>query len=160
MCLRSTLPTVSPSITKESIVDVEASVRKVEQKIESCSQQDVELHIERVGILSLQSSNRHTHTHRNENAHAHIKIKHTHMYIFPSNTYTLSWRIIHDSHHSSRWEHIFSSSNYTGVMKVCKHPRTVMRSQLLTLHSTQHIIISCPKTSWLWSCFCPALSTP
>lgn len=45
------LPTVSHSITKESIVDVEAVVRKVEQKIESCSQQDVELHIERVGTL-------------------------------------------------------------------------------------------------------------
>lgn len=42
-------PTVSTSITKESIVDVEAFVRTVEQKIESCSQQDVELHIERVG---------------------------------------------------------------------------------------------------------------
>lgn len=40
------------SITKESIVDVEASVRRVEQKIESCSQQDVELHIERVGTAS------------------------------------------------------------------------------------------------------------
>ena len=50
-CLPSTLPTVSTSITKESIVDVEASVRKVEQKIESCSQQDVELHVERVGRL-------------------------------------------------------------------------------------------------------------
>lgn len=31
-------------------MDVEAMVRKVEQKIESCSQQDVELHIERVGL--------------------------------------------------------------------------------------------------------------
>lgn len=46
----TTLPTVSRSITKESIVDVEALVRKVEQKIESCSQQDVELHIERVSV--------------------------------------------------------------------------------------------------------------
>uniref|UniRef100_A0A8B9GTU4 Aspartate--tRNA ligase, cytoplasmic n=1 Tax=Astyanax mexicanus TaxID=7994 RepID=A0A8B9GTU4_ASTMX len=35
------------NITKESIVDVEAVVQPVEQKIESCSQQDVELHIER-----------------------------------------------------------------------------------------------------------------
>ncbi|KAL7882267.1 hypothetical protein AOLI_G00091160 [Acnodon oligacanthus] len=35
------------NITKESIVDVEAVVQTVEQKIESCSQQDVELHIER-----------------------------------------------------------------------------------------------------------------
>lgn len=50
MSLHSTLLTLSTSITKESIVDVEAMVRKVEQKIESCSQQDVELHIERVGI--------------------------------------------------------------------------------------------------------------
>lgn len=50
ICLLTTLLTVSRSITKESIVDVEASVRKVEQKIESCTQQDVELHIERVGM--------------------------------------------------------------------------------------------------------------
>lgn len=56
--LLTTLLTVSRSITKESIVDVEASVRKVEQKIESCSQQDVELHIERVGMpFSLQLLN-------------------------------------------------------------------------------------------------------
>eukprot|EP00064_Thunnus_orientalis_P015019 superscaffoldBa00002709_g15068 len=40
------------NITKESIVDVEAVVRKVEQKIESCSQQDVELHIERIFVIS------------------------------------------------------------------------------------------------------------
>ncbi|PWA31456.1 hypothetical protein CCH79_00002942 [Gambusia affinis] len=40
------------NITKESIVDVEAMVRKVEQKIESCSQQDVELHIERIFVIS------------------------------------------------------------------------------------------------------------
>uniref|UniRef100_A0A8D3DL05 Aspartate--tRNA ligase, cytoplasmic n=1 Tax=Scophthalmus maximus TaxID=52904 RepID=A0A8D3DL05_SCOMX len=40
------------NITKESIVDVEAAVRKVEQKIESCSQQDVELHIERIFVVS------------------------------------------------------------------------------------------------------------
>lgn len=33
-------------------MDVEATVRKVEQKIESCSQQDVELHVERVGTLT------------------------------------------------------------------------------------------------------------
>lgn len=53
-------PAVSRSITKESIIDVEASVRKVEQKIESCSQQDVELHIERVGMpISLQLLNTH-----------------------------------------------------------------------------------------------------
>ncbi|KAI2660546.1 Aspartate--tRNA ligase, cytoplasmic [Labeo rohita] len=35
------------NLTKESIIDVEAVVKKVEQKIESCSQQDVELHVER-----------------------------------------------------------------------------------------------------------------
>uniref|UniRef100_A0A7N8XDJ1 Aspartate--tRNA ligase, cytoplasmic n=1 Tax=Mastacembelus armatus TaxID=205130 RepID=A0A7N8XDJ1_9TELE len=40
------------NITKESIVDVEAFVKKVEQKIESCSQQDVELHIERIFVIS------------------------------------------------------------------------------------------------------------
>ncbi|CAB1328403.1 unnamed protein product [Coregonus sp. 'balchen'] len=40
------------NINKESIVDVEAVVRKVEQKIESCSQQDVELHIERIFVIS------------------------------------------------------------------------------------------------------------
>lgn len=59
ICLPTALSTVSRSITKESIIDVEASVKKVEQKIESCSQQDVELHIERVGVpfLSLQLSN-------------------------------------------------------------------------------------------------------
>lgn len=33
-------------------MDVEAVVKKVEQTIESCSQQDVELHIERVGLSS------------------------------------------------------------------------------------------------------------
>ncbi|KAM4557951.1 aspartate--tRNA ligase, cytoplasmic [Odontesthes bonariensis] len=40
------------NITKESIIDVEAVVRKVEQKIESCSQQDVELHVERIFVIS------------------------------------------------------------------------------------------------------------
>ncbi|XP_033901471.1 aspartate--tRNA ligase, cytoplasmic-like isoform X2 [Acipenser ruthenus] len=41
------------NINKESIVDVEGVVRKVDQKIESCSQQDVELHIERIFVISL-----------------------------------------------------------------------------------------------------------
>jgi len=41
------------SLTKESIIDVEAVVKKVEQKIESCSQQDVELHVERVETKDL-----------------------------------------------------------------------------------------------------------
>uniref|UniRef100_A0A3B3DM72 Aspartate--tRNA ligase, cytoplasmic n=1 Tax=Oryzias melastigma TaxID=30732 RepID=A0A3B3DM72_ORYME len=40
------------NITKESIVDVEAMVRKVEQKIESCTQQDVELHVEKIFVIS------------------------------------------------------------------------------------------------------------
>ncbi|XP_067891140.1 aspartate--tRNA ligase, cytoplasmic [Heterodontus francisci] len=42
----------SANINKESIVDVEGIVRKVEQKIESCSQQDVELHIEKIYVIS------------------------------------------------------------------------------------------------------------
>ena len=36
------------SISKESIVDVEAVVKKVDEKIESCTQQDVELHVNQV----------------------------------------------------------------------------------------------------------------
>uniref|UniRef100_A0A672SZE0 Aspartate--tRNA ligase, cytoplasmic n=1 Tax=Sinocyclocheilus grahami TaxID=75366 RepID=A0A672SZE0_SINGR len=40
------------NLTKESIIDVEAVVKKVEQKIESCSQQDVELHVERIFVIS------------------------------------------------------------------------------------------------------------
>ncbi|XP_013411891.1 aspartate--tRNA ligase, cytoplasmic-like [Lingula anatina] len=40
------------AITKESIIDVEGYVRKVDQKIESCSQQDVELHVEQVWVVS------------------------------------------------------------------------------------------------------------
>ncbi|KAG8547670.1 hypothetical protein GDO81_027821, partial [Engystomops pustulosus] len=40
------------NITKESIIDVEGIVRKVDQKIESCTQQDVELHIERIFVIS------------------------------------------------------------------------------------------------------------
>jgi aspartyl-tRNA synthetase len=40
------------SITKESIVDVEAVVRKVDSKIESCSQKDVELHVTQLFTVS------------------------------------------------------------------------------------------------------------
>lgn len=40
------------SVTKESIVDVEAKVSKVSKKIESCSQKDVELHIQQLWIVS------------------------------------------------------------------------------------------------------------
>lgn len=39
-------------ISKEAIVDVEAVVKKVSEKIESCSQQDVELHVTQVWIVS------------------------------------------------------------------------------------------------------------
>uniref|UniRef100_A0A673GSA9 Aspartate--tRNA ligase, cytoplasmic n=1 Tax=Sinocyclocheilus rhinocerous TaxID=307959 RepID=A0A673GSA9_9TELE len=44
--------TKAQGLTKESIIDVEAVVKKVEQKIESCSQQDVELHVERIFVIS------------------------------------------------------------------------------------------------------------
>eukprot|EP00090_Calanus_glacialis_P029856 TRINITY_DN4797_c0_g1_i1.p1 TRINITY_DN4797_c0_g1~~TRINITY_DN4797_c0_g1_i1.p1 ORF type:complete len:739 (+),score=305.73 TRINITY_DN4797_c0_g1_i1:38-2254(+) len=40
------------NITKESIVDVEAVVKKVDEKIESCTQQDVELHVKQVWVVS------------------------------------------------------------------------------------------------------------
>uniref|UniRef100_A0A8C5AJZ7 Aspartyl-tRNA synthetase n=1 Tax=Gadus morhua TaxID=8049 RepID=A0A8C5AJZ7_GADMO len=40
------------NINKESIVDVEATLRKVEQKIESCTQQEVELHVEKIFVIS------------------------------------------------------------------------------------------------------------
>ncbi|KAK2109005.1 hypothetical protein P7K49_014170 [Saguinus oedipus] len=38
------------SINKESIVDIEGVVRKVNQKIGSCTQQDVELHVQKPGV--------------------------------------------------------------------------------------------------------------
>lgn len=41
------------NINKESIVDVEGIVKNVDQKIEGCTQQDVELHIERIFVISL-----------------------------------------------------------------------------------------------------------
>lgn len=37
-------------ITKESIIDVCAVVKTTPNKIESCSQQDVELHVKQVGM--------------------------------------------------------------------------------------------------------------
>jgi aspartyl-tRNA synthetase len=40
------------AITKESIVDLQGYVRKVEQKIDSCTQQDVELHVEQLFVVS------------------------------------------------------------------------------------------------------------
>merc|ERR1719320_315857 len=39
-------------ISKESIIDVEAVVKKVDEKIESCTQQDVELHVKQVWVVS------------------------------------------------------------------------------------------------------------
>ncbi|KAF5910842.1 hypothetical protein HPG69_004933 [Diceros bicornis minor] len=41
------------SINKESIVDIEGVVRKVNQKIGSCTQQDVELHVQKIYVISL-----------------------------------------------------------------------------------------------------------
>ncbi|XP_039267320.2 aspartate--tRNA ligase, cytoplasmic-like [Styela clava] len=40
------------NVTKESIVDVQGFVRKVDTKIESCTQQDVELHIKQIFVVS------------------------------------------------------------------------------------------------------------
>lgn len=40
------------NITKESIVDVEAVVKRVPSKIESCTQKDVEIHIEKAFVIS------------------------------------------------------------------------------------------------------------
>ncbi|BFZ22625.1 hypothetical protein BsWGS_25664 [Bradybaena similaris] len=40
------------SITAESIIDVEGTVQTVGQKIQSCSQQDVELHIQQIWVVS------------------------------------------------------------------------------------------------------------
>lgn len=42
------------SINKESIIDVEGIVRKVNQKIGSCTQQDVELHVQKVTHFIIQ----------------------------------------------------------------------------------------------------------
>ena len=42
----------SSHISKESIVDVEAVVKKVSEKIEACTQQDVELHVTQVWVVS------------------------------------------------------------------------------------------------------------
>lgn len=44
------------SINKESIVDIKGKVTKTPSKIGSCSQQDVELHIEELWVVS-QSAN-------------------------------------------------------------------------------------------------------
>lgn len=41
------------NITKESIVDLEAVVKRVPSKIESCTQKDVEVHIEKIFVVSV-----------------------------------------------------------------------------------------------------------
>ena len=38
----------SVSVTKESLLDVQGYVRTTDIKVESCTQQDVELHVEQV----------------------------------------------------------------------------------------------------------------
>lgn len=40
------------SITKESIIDIEAIIKTVPAIIESCSQKDVEVHIQRIFVVS------------------------------------------------------------------------------------------------------------
>lgn len=47
-------------ITKESIIDVCAVVKTTPNKIESCSQQDVELHVKQVGIQQSGTHAKHT----------------------------------------------------------------------------------------------------
>ena len=39
---------VITSVTKESLIEVESLVKTVDNKVESCTQQDVELHIKQV----------------------------------------------------------------------------------------------------------------
>ncbi len=58
-CLVAVSQTVSKSmvrfvaaITKESIIDVEGVVRAVPSRIESCSQQEVEIHVEKTFVIS------------------------------------------------------------------------------------------------------------
>lgn len=127
ICLLTTLPTVSRSITKESIVDVEASVRKVEQKIESCSQQDVELHIERVRRpFSLQLLN----TQQDQQEHKYIFLRNKNL---QSDAWELKWymaSVKSDSYQWSRWGHT------RNARKICKYPHRVW------LCPYQHMIIS------------------
>lgn len=47
---------MSYSISKESIVDIKGKVTKTPSKIGSCSQQDVELHIEELWVVSQAAS--------------------------------------------------------------------------------------------------------
>ncbi|XP_014208544.1 aspartate--tRNA ligase, cytoplasmic [Copidosoma floridanum] len=44
------------TVTKESIIDVEAKVQKVPNPIESCTQKDVEIHIEQIFVVSASES--------------------------------------------------------------------------------------------------------
>ena len=50
--LKSTFFIFHFSIPKESIVDVQAVVKKSPEKIEACSQKDVELHIKQIWTTS------------------------------------------------------------------------------------------------------------
>ena len=40
------------SISKESIVDVNAEVKKAPEKIDGCSQKDIELHVKEIWVVS------------------------------------------------------------------------------------------------------------
>ncbi|XP_052004302.1 aspartate--tRNA ligase, cytoplasmic-like [Xyrauchen texanus] len=51
-CASKQMVKFAANLTKENIIDMEAVVKKVDQKIESCSQQDVELHVERIFVIS------------------------------------------------------------------------------------------------------------
>lgn len=51
-CVSKNMVKFIAGITKESIVDVEGIVHKVGQKVESCTQQNVELHAEKVFVVS------------------------------------------------------------------------------------------------------------
>lgn len=125
ICLLTTLLTVSRSITKESIVDVEASVRKVEQKIESCSQQDVELHIERVGMpFSLQLLN----APGAAGTKMHFSNKNT-----QSDACMLKWYVASDKFDPYQWSGWGHARN---AWKICKYPHRVW------LFPYQHMIIS------------------
>ena len=44
--------TLFSSISKESIVDVHAEVKKSPEKVEGCTQKDVELHVKQIWVVS------------------------------------------------------------------------------------------------------------
>jgi aspartyl-tRNA synthetase len=45
----------SASVSKESLINIHGTVRKVETKVESCSQQDVEVHVDEIWCVSAAS---------------------------------------------------------------------------------------------------------